>query len=171
MKKIFLSVMGFVLTLFFCAGIACAQEKLAYVDLGRLFDEYAKTKEYDKILADQEKAFEKERENKVNEVKKLQDSLNLLSDKEREGKKGDLENKIKELQEFDRSKTQDLRKERDERVQEIFKDIKGAIDEYAASSGYVLIFDSRALVFEAKNLDITDKVLGILVKKYPSKKQ
>ena len=50
--------------------------------------------------------------------------MNLLSDKEKETKKAELETKIKGLQEFDRQKQTDLRKEQDEKMKEILKDIE-----------------------------------------------
>src|SRR3989338_7331807 len=70
-------------------------EKFGYVDLSRIFSEYQKTKDYDKNLQEKTSAYEGEREKKANEVKQLQDKINLLSDKEKEGKKPELEKKIK----------------------------------------------------------------------------
>jgi Skp family chaperone for outer membrane proteins len=93
-------------------SVAFAADKLAYVDLSRLFDEYQKTKVYDKILEEKQVTYEKERVKKVDEVKNLQDKMSLLNDKEKEAKKGDLEEKIKGLQDFDRLQTTDLRKGR-----------------------------------------------------------
>ena len=153
-----------VLSLFLITELAYAQEKLAYVDLGRVFDEYKKTQEYDKILEKKQKAYEEEREKKLDEVKKLQEKLSLLSEEERESRKSDLEKKISQLQEFDRSSTQDLRKQRDDKVQVLFKDISKAIETYARKSGIALVFDKRGLAYEAKNLDITAQVLKILNK-------
>jgi Skp family chaperone for outer membrane proteins len=145
-------------------------EKLGYVDLGKLFDEYNKTRDYDKILETKQAAYESERQSKVNEVKQLQEKIDLLSDKEKETKKKELEDKIKALQDFDRERQQDLRRERDEKMKEILKDIETAISEYAKSQNYSLVFNDRVLVYQDKSLDITDKVLEILQKKYPAKK-
>ncbi|MCM8757508.1 MAG: OmpH family outer membrane protein [Candidatus Omnitrophica bacterium] len=147
-----------------------AAEKLGYVDLSKLFDEYNKTKEYDKILEERQKVYELEREKRVKDIKQMQDSLNLLSDKEKESKKQDLDQKIKSLQDFDLKNTQDLRRERDEKMKEILKDIEAAISEYASKEGYTLVFNDRVLVYQDKSLDITDKVLNILQKKYPAQK-
>jgi len=90
--------------------------------------------------------------------------LSLLSEEERESQKSELENKIAQLQEFDRSQTQDLRKQRDEKVQEIFKDINKAIETYAKKEGLSLVFDKRALVYQSEALDITKQILKILNK-------
>ncbi|MFH1678806.1 MAG: OmpH family outer membrane protein [Candidatus Omnitrophota bacterium] len=152
------------LSLFFMTTLVYAEAKLGYVDLGKVFDEYKKTKEYDKVLEGKQKDYEKEREGKIGEVKELQDKLGMLSEAERDSRKGELEDKITKLQEFDRNLTQDLRKQRDERVQEIFKDIKDSIDSYAKKEGLTFVFDSRALVFynEKLKLDITDQILKFI---------
>ena len=158
MKKLVLAgIMA--LSLLLITGVVYAEEKSAYVDLGKIFDQYNKTKEYDKILNKEQKDYEDTREDKLEEVRKLQEKISLLSDEEKEVKKGDLEAKITQLQEFDRDKTQDLRKKRDEKVQEIFKDINEAIEAYAKKQGIGFVFDSRALIYIDKSLEISDKIL------------
>ncbi len=166
MKKITVQIWIVMFTLWFLTGMAQAADKLAYVDLSRTFSEYVKTKDYDKTLSEKENAFNQEKEKKVNEVKQLQDKMNLLSDKEKEAKKPDMETKIKALQEFDRQKQQDLRKEQDEKMKEILKDIEDAVKKYSEKEGYSFVFNDRVLVYESKSYDITDKVIEILNKGY-----
>ena len=160
-----LIILAVVSSLFFVTTLVYAEEKIAIVELLRVFDEYNKTKEYDQVLEKKQETYQKEREDKLGGVKQLQEKLSLLSEEERETQKSELENKIAQLQEFDRNQTQDLRKQRDERVQEIFKDINKAIETYAKKQGITLVFDKRALVYENKSLDITDPVLKVLNKK------
>lgn len=148
------------------SAAAYAAQNLAYVDLSRIFSEYNKTKDYDKVLGDKQTAYETERDKKVSDVKQLQDKINLLSDKEKESKKTDMESKIKALQEFDRQKQTDLRKEQDEKMKVILKDIEDAVKQYAEKEGYSLVFNDRVLVYQTKSLDITDKIIGILSKEY-----
>lgn len=150
---------------FFCMNAHAAQaEKFAYVDLSRIFSEYQKTKDYDKVLSEKEGAFTAERQKKVDEVKNLQDKMNLLNEKEKEAKKPELEEKIKTLQAFDQQKQTDLRKEQDERMKEIFKDIEGVVKQYAEKEGYSLVFNDRVLVYQNKSFDITEKIIDILNK-------
>ena len=68
------------------------------------------------------------------------------------------------LQEFDRSSTEDLRKQRDKKVREIFNDIEKAINTYAKEEGITFVFDKRALVYQDDKLDITTQVSKILNK-------
>jgi len=165
MKKAVL-VLGVVLGVAVLSGIAQAAEKFAYIDLSRTFSEYNKTKDYDKTLNEKTTTYEGERDKKVNDVKQLQEKINLMSDKEKEAKKPDLENKIKALQEFDRLKQTDLRKEQDEKMKEILKDIEEAVKTYSQKEGYTMVFNDRVLVYQDKTMDITDKIIGIVNKGY-----
>ena len=143
-------------------GSAQAADKFAYVDLSRAFSEYNKTKTYDKTLSDKEKAYTDERDKKVADLKTLQDKISLLNDKEREAKKDDVQSKVKAFQDYDRQKQADLRKEQDEKMKEILKDIEEAVKKYSEKEGYTLVFNDRVLVYQTKSMDITDKIIAIL---------
>lgn len=170
MRKIANIFLGIVFCLSVLAGASFAAEKFAYVDLSRAFSEYSKTKEYDKALSDKENLYNTEREKKVNEIKQFQDKINLLSDKEKDAKKGDLEAKVKTFQEDDRQRQTDLRKEQDEKMKVILKDIEEAVKVYSEKEGYTLVFNDRVLVYQNKSLDITDKILDRLNNSYKAKK-
>ncbi len=148
------------------AALAQAAEKFAYVDLTRIFTDYGKTKEYDKALTDKENAYTTDREKKVAEVKQLQDKMNLLGEKEKAAKKTELDTKIKALQDYDRQRQADLRKEQLEKAQEIETDIRETVKKIAEKEGYTMVFNDRVLVYQDKALDITDKVIGELGKGY-----
>ncbi len=168
MKKAHVFFWAAVMGLIFVLSSANAADKFGYVDLRKVFSEYSKTKEYDKVLTEKQKAYETDREKKVNDIKTFQDNMNLLSDKEKEAKKGDLENKVKALQEFDRAKQTDLRKEQTDKMQEILKDLEDTVKQYAAKEGYTMVFNESVLVYEDKNLDITDKIVGIINSRAPA---
>ena len=166
MKKLVFASLGlFLCSVLFVTSVFAA-EKIACVDLGRIFSEYVKTKDYDKTLGAKQTSYDTERDKKVTEIKQFQDKMNLLSDKEKEAKKAELETKIKALQEFDRAKQTDLRKELSEKKSELIKDIEGAIKQYAEKEGYTLVLTEAGLAYNAKKLDITEKILGILNKNY-----
>ena len=166
MRKTTIVSWGIIFIFTILLGQATAADKLAYVDLSRIFSEYNKTKDYDKLLGDKENVYNTERDKKINDIKQLQDKMNLLSDKEKEAKKPDVESKVRALQDFDREKQTDLRKEQDERMKELLKDIEEAVRKYAQNEGYTLVFNDRVLVYQAKTLDISDKIIEILNKGY-----
>jgi len=157
-------VWAVIAAVFMFTGAAQAAEKFGYVDLTKVFGEYNKTKDYDKGLGDKQSAYESEREKMVNDVKQAEDKMKLLSDKEKEAKKGDLDSKINTLREFDRTKQTDLRKEQDEKMKELLKDINEVVKQYAEKEGYSMVFNDRVLVYQDKTMDITDKIIAILNK-------
>lgn len=145
---------------------AYAAEKLASVDVGKLFDEYQKTKEFDKGLEQKAGAYEKDRDSRISEIKQLQDKLSILTDKEKENKQKELEEKIKSAREFTLSKEAELKKERDDRLKDVLKDIEATVGEYAQKEGYSMVFNDRVFVYSNKANDITAKVLEILQADY-----
>jgi outer membrane protein len=164
MKKIAICFFVIFSLMIFIKATAFAADKFAYVDLSRLFSEYSKTKDYDKILGDKEQTYNTEREKRVNEIKQLQEKINLLSEKEKESKKTEFEAKLKTLSDFDRQQQTDLRKDQDEKMKEILKDIEEAVRQYSEKEGYTMVFNDRVLVYQNKTLDITDKINEILGK-------
>jgi len=169
MKKAIGVLLGVFFGVTVLTGVAFAADKFGYVDLSRLFSEYGKTKDYDKALTEKQNVYEAERVKKVGDVKQFQEKLNLLSEKEKESKQADMQAKVKTLQEYDRQKQTDLRKEQDEKMKEILKDIEEAVKKYAEKEGYTMVFNDRVLVYQAKSLDITNKISSILNSGYKKK--
>jgi len=170
MKRLCAGVFGLVAGMLFLTGSVQAADKFATIDLGKVFSEYSKTKQYDKVLLDKQNSYETDRDKMVSDIKAFQSKIEVLSDKEKEGKKGEMETKIKSLQEFDRKKQTDLRKEQDERMKEILKDIEDTVKLYAESQGLTYVINDRVLVYKDKTLDITDKILETLNKGSAAKK-
>ena len=150
-------------------GLALAAEKIGYVEVAKLFDQYEKTKEFDKSLELKVNAYEKDKDSKVAELKQLQDKLSLLSDKEKDKTQKELEDKVKSVREFALSEEGKLKQERDERLKEILKDIEDSVKEYASRDGYTMIFNDKVFVHVDKSYDVTNKVLEILKSKYKKK--
>lgn len=150
---------------FLVSGLAHASDKFAYIDLSRTFSEYNKTKDYDKKLTEKENVFVAERDKKVNEFNALRDKFALLSDKDKEAKKGELESKAKSLKDFLTQKEEELRKDQEEKMKEILKDIQDAVKSHAEKAGITMVFNDRVLVYQTKTMDITDSIIEILNKK------
>ena len=162
MKKAAVILLGVLCSSVLLVAGAQAADKFGYVDLSRSFSEYNKTKGYDKTLSDKEKSYTDERDKKVADLKAFQDKLNLLNDKEREAKGAELQSKVKSFQDYDKQKQTDLRKEQEERMKEILKDIEEAVKKYAEKEGYTMVFNDRVLVYQNKTMDITSQVIAIL---------
>lgn len=162
MKKATLVLAGAFFCVIFFIGLAQAADKFGYVDIFRIASEYNKAKDYNKNLEDKAKIYDAEVDKKVNEIKVIQDKINLLSEKEKETKNSELEGKVKILQEFRREKETELRKKDFENSKEIAEDIRKVIKQHAEKEGYTFIFDERALLYHTNAFNITDKVIEIL---------
>jgi len=162
MRKTVTVLSGVILGMVLFMGNALAADKFAYIDLSQTFSEYNKTKGYDKTLTEKEKVYTAERDKKVADLKAFQDKLSLLNDKERTAKSTELQSKVKEFQDYDRQKQADLRKEQDEKMKEILKDIEEAVKKYSEKEGYTMVFNDRVLVYQTKSMDITSQIIAIL---------
>lgn len=144
---------------------ASAKEyKIGYVDLAKVFDEYKKTKDAEKSLADKAKGKEDARKVMVDELRKMKDEQALLSEKAKGDKQKAIDEKIKNLQDFDMKARDELIKERNDMLGGILKDIEKLVSEYAKEKGYDMILNSRMLLYGGEQYDVTADVLTRLNK-------
>ena len=141
-----------------------AARHLINIDLAKVFDEYKKTKESEKVLEEKGKAKEADRKKYVDELRKLKDEQALLSEKAKAEKQKVIEDKIKVLQDFDKVVRDELMKERNDRLAVIMKDIEGVVTAYAKEAGYDLVANSRALLYGSDQYDLTKEILSRLNK-------
>ena len=171
MKKLmFLAV-----ALVFAAGLliggvadAYAKEtKIGYVFMAKVFDEYYKTKDSEKVLSEKGSVKEAERKKMIDELKKMKDEQALLSDKAKQGKQADIDTKLKALQAFDVKTRDELMKERNDMLSGIMADITKVITDYAKAEGYDVILNSdpRVMLYGADGMDVTATILEKLNKK------
>ncbi len=140
--------------------------KIAYVDVGRLFDEYEKTKAYDKVLEAESKAFEEERNKKIDQIKEMQGRIAMMKDADKAKAEQDMEKLRNEIMEFDRSKRTDLTKARDEKVREILLEIEKVVAEHAKAQDITYVLNDRTLIYGQADLNITAPVLKTLNDNY-----
>ena len=142
---------------------AQAQElKIGYVNLAKVFDGYERTKGSEATLEKQGKTKEAELEGRMEELKKLRQNLELLSNDAREAKSREIEEKSEELQRFRNATARDLGRERDKAARNILRSIEEGITSFAKANGFALILDSRSLLYAVPAQDVTDGVLKLL---------
>ena len=147
------------------AGSVYAKEyKIGYVNLAKVFEDYKKTKDAEKILTDKGNTKTAERTKMLEELKKLKDEQALLSDKGKAEKQTIIDNKAKALQDFDKKTREDLYKERNDALSGIMKDIEKVVEAYAKEAGYDMVVDTRMLLYGSEQNDLTAEVLGRLNK-------
>ena len=174
MKSVFRYTM--VALMVFCAAMSVEQkkaeaaDKIGYVDLGRVFDEYEMTKSLDKQLESKGTVKQADRDKMVADIKKMRDEAELLSAKAKDDKQVVIDDKLKVLQEFDRTTRDALRKERDDMVKGILKQIEVVIQDFGKAQGYGYIFNDRVLVYKGEGNDLTAQVIKVLNDNYAKKK-
>lgn len=162
MKSI-LTVFFIGLFLLVSVGFSYAKDiKMAYVDLDKVFEEYNKTKDAYKALDNKLKDKELERKKMVDEIRRLKDEFELLSDKGKEEKQATIDEKMNALSEFDRKAKDEFKKERVNAIREISNEIDIVIQDFGKTQGYDYIFSSRAFVFSKDEYDITEEIVKTL---------
>ena len=141
--------------------------KIGYVFMAKVFDEYYKTKDSEKVLSEKGKAKEADRKKMIDELKKLKDEQALLSDKAKQEKQAAIDGKLKVLQAFDMKTRDELLKERNDMLSGIMGDITKVITDYAKAEGYDVILNSdpRVMLYGADGMDITATILAKINKK------
>lgn len=140
--------------------------KVAYVDVGEVFDNYQKTKDQDLVLKTAGEAKEKERNDMMAKIRAMEDELALLAADARAAKQEQLIEKKRQLEDFDRTVRQQLAEQRDKVVREIFQEIDTVVQDVSAKGGYDMIFNKRVLLAQKKDFDITAQVSAELAKTY-----
>lgn len=168
------------------SGLAAEGQKIATVDLRKVFDNYWRTKQADASLKEQAADLEKESKVMVDQFrkgeanyKKLLDSANdqALAAAEREKRKKDAENELLSLRDmetrirqFDNTSKTTLGEKQRRMRDNILQEIRDTIKARVKNGGYTLVLDSAAetangtpvVLFNAGNDDLTDTVLSQL---------
>ena len=190
-KLVALSV---ILSLFVAVNGFCADQKIALVDMEKLFQNYYKTKISDTDLKKQAEVF-KDYSNKLNDsLLKLQDefkevrdaSQNIaLSEAERENKRISAQDKYRQLKEkenevkqYNAEKQNQLKDKYEELRNNLLKEISETIRKYCQPQGITLVFDSSgktlnnipSIIYRVPELDITDVILKEINKPVEDKK-
>lgn len=144
--------------------------RVGYVDLAKLFDQYQRTKESERVLEQKGKQKQTDLENRVTELKKLRQNLELLNEQVKEAKAKELEEKSEEFQQLKTRTERDLLRERNQLAQQILGEIERVVGEYAKTNHFSLILDQRSLLFGEEAHDVTDEVLMLLNDRYAATK-
>ena len=140
------------------AVFAADKDKIGYVDLSGLFDEYYKTKDYDKVLEAKSNDYEKDRNTKIEKIREAQGKLALLKEEEKNKLNDEIEKMKADLLEYDKQKKTDLTKERNEKIREILLEIEKVVSDYAQKNGYTIILNDRVLIYGEKSDDVTEPI-------------
>ena len=148
------------------AAEEAARSTIGYVNVSKIFDGYQHAQDVDRSLSEKGKKKEEERAKLVEEVQKLREGMDLLSDDARAARQKEGQERVRKLQDFEQATVQALQEERNTAARDVFKEIDQAIEAYAKEHGLVVVLNERAVVYTAESLDITKDILERLNSQY-----
>ncbi len=177
------------------AGVCRAvEERVVFVNLDRIFNEFYKTKLADTQLKQQADEFSEEHGKLMADYQRLQDAFKAakestqntaLNEEALNKKRDEAEEKLVQLQEyeskirrFDESRRKQLDDQSRRMRKRIVDEIKVAVTDYARLQGYIAVVDSsgqslngvESILYVDGRADITDSVLGALNRANPDQK-
>ncbi len=164
MKKCFIALL--VAGSLFCSAYSAYALEVGYVDIYQIFNEYQKTKDYDKVLEKERAEKEKELEGKKEDIRKMQEKLELMKESQQEKEREKITKAAMDYRELERQYLLDLKKKRDDKMKEIVADIDKVVEDYAYKNKYDIILNKGAVLYGGKKYDITQDILRIVNQKY-----
>lgn len=167
------------------------EQKIAFISMERVFDEYYKTKTANAQFKARGEEIDAKRKDLVVKAKALKadfDKLNAeyrdksLNDNAREKKREAAEDKLGELKEaeerlmeFDKTYKKEIADQMRQMQQQIVGEIRGVVQTYVIENKIEIVFDSsgktlnnvEGVVYFDKRTDITDPILAIMNKNAP----
>jgi len=142
----------------------CKELKIGYVDLRKAFYEYQKTQTLEKNLNKLTETSQERRNKKIEAITKLRDEVELLSGAARNKKEKEIDEKLVDLQDFDRTTRQDLLNKKNDMFREVVDDIQKIVENMGKKGGYDYVIDSRNIMYANEAYDLTEQVLKQLNK-------
>ena len=164
MRKVFILGVAVALLLGATASVWAEGVKIGFADKMKILFEYGKTKELNAELEKEGQAARAEIEKRSEEIKKLRDEMELLSESARNEKRSMLEQKVRGLDDYRREKMQEIGRKQDEGIRKISDEIAAVCSKYGKSKGYDTIIDLRATLYAPSDQDITADILKELNK-------
>jgi len=155
---------------------AQAQNKVAVVDLKKVFDNYYRTKIADTQLKDSASDLDKLRKGMVDEYQKANDDFKKMLEgindqsisadekekrrKEAEKKQGEIREQENSIRTFDNNSRQGILEKQKRLRDSVLRDIRGVVEEKSKAAGYNLVFDTAAESVNQTPVVIYTSLLG-----------
>lgn len=144
--------------------------KIAYVELGNVFNNYQKTKDFDAALQKDSQAAQDQIDGMIKTIRDNQGKLALLKEDEKQKVQNDIEKEKVDLLEFQKQKRTELGKKFDDMRKQIVLEIEKVVSDIAKKEGYTYILSDTAVLYADNEANITKNVLDALNAAYPAKK-
>ena len=178
------------ITFFLMAGASMAAERIVFIDLVRVFNEFYKTQLARSKIEVQQKDVDVERQLMVDEMTAISEEVDVLkkearditlSQEIRDGKRIlyeerllELRDKQKKIEEFTERRNQQAQMQVARMSQTIMDEIRLSVIEYAKQEGLQAVIDNstrgavvEVFIYTHPDVDITESVLALLNSKRP----
>ncbi|WP_426672074.1 OmpH family outer membrane protein [Mucilaginibacter sp. McL0603] len=164
--------------LFLLSGFLFRNDKIAYVDSAKIFNEYKGSEEAKKAYQSKSKVWQGNIDTLTNEVKgaiqKYEKSVATMSKKEQDLSKQIIQEKQRQLAEYQRGIQENAKQENDKLTQSIVTQINAYLTVYGKKHNYKMILianQSGTIAYARDGLDITQDVIDGLNAEYPVDKK
>ncbi len=143
--------------------VASYAEKIGFVNVTRLFNEYAKAKGIDKMIEDKFSGPKKEIDKLIGDIKALEKEIKtnelLMSESKLESSKKKLQGMVVEYREKGMKLEKELQSVRNHEMTEFRKVVFKVTNEFAKEKKYDLIVN-EGVMFAADSINVTDEILA-----------
>lgn len=172
MKKLYVFLAALGLLVSFSAVTFAKDLKIGYVDFLKVYNEYKKTKDYEDNLGKKGAEEEKKLNAKKQEIEDMQNKTSMLKEEEQEKEKQNINKTVQDYREMERKIITDLKKEKEEKMNEIVEDIETSIGNYAKKNKFDLVLHKNTLLYYGEDItDLTDEIFKLVNSNYTSKKK
>lgn len=161
MNAVKLAVVLF-LGLFLTTTVHAKELKFAYVELGGVFNNYQKTKDFDATLQKESQDAQKQIDDMIAKIREAQGKLALLKDDQKQKAEADIEKQRVALLDFQKQKRAELAKKFEDMRKEIIIEIEKVVSAVAAKGGYTFILNDSSVLYADKETNVTEEVLKTL---------
>ena len=171
MRRYAIALAACMMTALLCGTAGAQEQKIGYIDTGKIFAEFQETVEAEEVYAKEVDAWKQKADEMQTELAQMRESLQsqslMLSEEKIAEKKLEFDQKLKEYEQYMEEIFGDngeaARRNR-ELTQPIVEKINGVIATIAKEQGYTLILDASQgnIVYGIKDIDLTEAVLARL---------
>lgn len=157
----------------FASRVSAADDKIGYIDVPRILEEYEGFKEARKDLDRDKKAFEEDYNRKGAGLQKMmqemQEGAKMLSEAKKKEKALEFEKKRKDFMEWQQDQSKRLQDREEGIIKRLEGDVRKVLERVGADGGYAFVVRRDLLLYVRKDsTDLTDQVLAALRKQTPA---
>ena len=147
--------------------------KLAYVDTSEVVDRSLECKEFNREEQTKKDLKEEEAQKKMDELKKLREQMEALTDEKRKELMPQYERKAQELEDFVRQSRDEIYDRTSVAFKTIAQKVQRIIETLSRDMNLTLVIDAKAILFadKTKMTNLTDKVVEVLNAEYEKERE